>query len=83
MSWSISTSLALETKPQVSVTDCPAVIVVAEAANDAMLGVPLHPVGGVVGVGVDVRTGVGAPGTLMFTVSVAPNNPAVALFMRH
>ena len=68
--WSISALVAFVTAPQLSVVDCPAVIVAGFAVNVPITGAPGHAgggggaVGAVVGGGV-TRVGTGDGGTFV------------------
>jgi hypothetical protein len=68
---------ALVTASHCKVVEFPAVIVVAVAVNEKAFGVPLHPDAGGGG-----GFSAGAPGTVIFTLNVVPNNAPLGLFKR-
>lgn len=74
---SITAASALLTNPQLSVTDCPAEIVLGETLKDAIFGVPEQPTAGAnVGAGAGANVGAGAGArdmALILTQTVTPN----------
>ncbi len=71
MPLSILAASALLTRPQLSVADCPTVIVVGETLKNSIFGAPEQAAGG------------GPATTRMLTVSVSPNNMPAGSLNRH